>query len=165
MEVKVTVPLNRKYVYNFLMHHTYFSFIGYVGILISLCAIGAAVFTWGKVESTTSILLIFAGLMFTVIQPLILYSRAGKSASQLEAYKIPMTYTFNSKGMYIEQGADAKLFRWDEIIKITSTRMSVLVYVGKQHGFILTKEALDGKVDDLKLLVKQYATAGYIKIK
>jgi hypothetical protein len=43
--------------------------------------------------------------------------------------------------------------------------MSVLVYVGKQHGFILTKEALDGKVDDLKLLVKQYATAGYIKIK
>lgn len=165
MEIKASVQLNKKQVFNFLMHHTYFSFMGYIGILISICAVGAIVMTWGKMPLENEILLFLAALLFTVIQPLMLYVRSGRQIQSSEAFRIPMQYEFSSQGMYVVQGNDGKLFRWDEITKITSTSMSVLVYTGKNHAFVITKEALGTKLDDLRTLAKKYATASYVKVK
>ena len=165
MEIKITVPLTQKHVYNFMMHHAYFSFMGYIGILISVCAIGAMIVTWGKMPLANEAVLLLAALLFTVFQPLMLYARAKRQTASNEAFRIPMTYELTAQGMLVKQGDAEKLFRPEEITRITSTSLSVLIYTGKNHAFILTKEALGDRLEDLRIWAKQCRQATYVKIK
>ena len=165
MKIKISVQLKVSEMYNFLMHHTYFSFMGYVGILISLCAWAAAIYTWGKMPLFNVVLLIMAGLMFTVIQPVMLYLKAKTQILKNPMFAKPIDYEFSNEGILISQGEDSNALKWNEVTKITSTSKSVLIYLAKTRAFIITKEALGSQFEEFKKIAKKNATARYIKIK
>lgn len=165
MEVKASVRLQTKQMFNFLMHHTYFSFLGYIGILISICSFGAVIYTWGSLPVENIILLIIAGMMFTVVQPLMLYRKAYMQITKNDMFSRPIEYVFNSGGIDITQEPDSTHINWNDVIKVTSTSMSVLIYLSKVRAFIITKEALGEQFDTFKAIVSKNAGAKYIKIK
>lgn len=164
MEITVTSKMNRKNMFDFLLRHTFFSFTGYIGLLVSVCAFAAAIYTWGKLDSMSCFLLIFTGCLFLVIEPIMLFYRAGILVKEGGEFHIPITYTLSDRGIQLARNGETAFYAWGDVSKVTTTKYSLVLYCGKLLAFILTKEAIGDQFDALEALIRRKATPKYMKI-
>lgn len=167
MEVKLKVKLSDKHLFNFLMHHTYSSFSGYIGIIISLCALSAFVMSLNSevIRIQYKVVLLVTALLFTVVQPLMLKSKAKQQVKKNKSFSDPFEYVINSSGIYIKQNDDELQVRWDEIKKITSTKKCVFIYLTKIRAFIIPREDVGGDMADFRTIINKNCLARHIRIK
>ena len=164
MEVKTSVQLSTKQLYEFLMRHTYYSFGGVLGLLLSIGGfVGFFVLLPDKRISAMYLGVLFGiGLLFTVIQPLIVYRNARK---QSKAYKkFPLYYTISERGIEVEQDDAKGSNTWDNVMKIVSTKRLVIIYTSRMHAYVIPREALKDSMEEFKEIVKNPCEASYINI-
>lgn len=166
MEVKVKVQLTTKEMFEFLMRHTYFSISGIIGLLLSLAAFAGFFYalTVPGVSNMYLVALLLIGLLFTVIQPWMIYSKAKSQVKRSEAINKPLEYTINKSGIDIKQDNQTASGNWDSIYKICSTKNLIMLYTGRMHAYILPKKDIGEQMEDLRTIVKENCTAGYIKM-
>lgn len=147
MEVKLSVKLAAKDMFDFMMKHTYSSMSGYIGIIISFCAFSGFIATFNNEHVTIEykMVLILTSLLFTVIQPVNLYLKSKKQVEANENINKPIEYTISHEGLLLKQGEDTAQYTWDQIVKIASSKRSVFVYMSKYRSFILPKKAFEGE--------------------
>lgn len=164
MEVKVSVQLKTKQLYEFLMRHTYLQFSGIVGLLLSIGGIAGFVMLLDNENISVAYLgaLFGIGLLFTVIQPIIVFRNAKK---QSKIYKLfPLEYTISERGIEVKQADAEGSNSWDNIIKITSTKRLIIMYTSRVHAYVIPREVLKKSMDEFKEIVKTHCQASYIKI-
>ncbi len=162
MEVKLKIQIKTKELFNFMIYHTYTSFSGYIGLLLSICAIFGLIATWNwnSINSSYRLVLALTALLFTVIQPITLYLKSKKQAKLNEAINKPLEYVFNEQEIKVSQGEDSVNYSWDEVIKIKSTKLSIFVYVSKYRAFLLPREDFaEGDIAKLKDLLNRKGTS------
>ncbi len=164
MEVKIEVQLTQKEMFSFLMKHSYSSFSGYVGVILSICALmGFFTFlTNPNMNPAYKIVLLITGLLFTVIQPLMLYQKAGKQIKKNTSFAKPITYLFNERLIEVSQDEAKVTYEWIDVTKVTTTKSLVIIYTGRMRAFVLPKKALEGKMNDLEDLIRKYSAATLI---
>lgn len=165
MKVECDVNLTEKEIYNYVMYHTYSSFSGYIGLLLSVCALFGMVYAWDAMPWLHRGLLLLTGLLFTVIQPTVLYMKSKQQVKQNQAINKPLHYLFDEDGIHISQGEQSARTGWEEITKVTNTKLNVIIYVTKVRAFVIPKSALEGKYEELKSIIKNNAKAFYIKLR
>ena len=102
------------------------------------------------------------GLLFTVIQPLIVYRNAKK---QSKVYKeFPLEYTISERGIEVKQDDAEGSNEWDNVVKIVSTKRLVIIYTSSVHAYVIPRMVLKDSMEDFKELVKTYCHANYINI-
>ena len=161
MEIKLSVNLTAKEMFNFMMKHTYSSMSGYIGLVLSACALVGFVMTVTNpaVNTAYKIVLLLTALLFTVIQPLTLYSKSKKQVKQNENINKPMEYTFTDAMIQISQGEDHVEYEWNRLIKVTSSKLCIFLYVSKYRAFIIPRRVFgDGKMEKLRDMIKKNAT-------
>ena len=86
MEVKAKVQLTTKEMYEFLMRHTYSSMSGFIGLVLSIGGFVGFFYMLGMPNASPLYLgaLLLTGLLFTVIQPLMVLKNAKKQAKFYE---------------------------------------------------------------------------------
>ena len=164
MEVKASVQLNSKQLYEFLMRHTYCQFSGILGLVLSIGGfVGFFTLLNNKNVSAAYLGALFGiGLLFTVIQPLIVYRNARKQA---KAYKeFPLEYTISERGIEVKQDDAEGSNEWDNVMKIVSTKRLIIIYTSSVHAYVIPREVLKDSMEDFKELVKTYCQASYINI-
>ncbi len=162
MEVKFKTQIETKEMFNFMMYHTYSSFSGYIGLLLSICAIFGLIATWNwnSINSSYRVVLVLTALLFTVVQPVTLYSKSKKQAKLNEAINKPLEYLFNEKEIVVSQGEDSVNYTWDDVIKVKSTKLSIFVYVSKYRAFLLPRQDFEeGDIAKLKDLMNRKGTS------
>lgn len=166
MEVKATVQLTAKQMFEFLMRHTYLTMGGFISVILSIGSIAGFCFMVTKPNASIMYLgaLLIIGLLFTVIQPCMIYKRAKKQVKQSEAINKPLEYVISKKGIDISQGDNKAFSPWNEIIKITSTKRIVMFYTSRVNAYIIPKGQIEEQMDTLKTLVRENCKAGYIKL-
>lgn len=164
MEVKTSVQLNTKQLYEFLMRHTYFSFGGILGLLLSVGGfVGFALLVGNESISPVYLGTLFGiGLLFTVIQPLIIYKNAKKQSKAYE--KFPLEYTISERGIEVRQDDAEGSNEWQNVMKIVSTKRLIIIYTSRVHAYVIPREALKDSMEDFKELVKNNCEASYINI-
>lgn len=167
MDIKLKIQLTVKELFDFLISHTYSSFSGYVGVILSICAlIGFAYSVDNPMMNVAyKFVLLVTGLLFTVIQPVMLYSKAKNQVKQNEAINKPLEYTISYSSMKVACDGEWAEYNWDQIMKITSTKTSVLIYTSRIRAFVLPKRELNPYMDEFKKIVREKCTATSIKIK
>ncbi len=167
MDIKLKIQLTVRELFDFLISHTYSSFSGYVGVILSICAlIGFAYSVDNPMMNVAyKFVLLVTGLLFTVIQPVMLYSKAKNQVKQNEAINKPLEYTISYSGMKVACDGEWAEYNWDQIMKITSTKTSVLIYTSRIRAFVLPKRELNPYMDEFKKIVREKCTATSIKIK
>jgi len=165
MKVVVTSKMNQKNMFDFLLRHSYFSFRGYIGLLISICAFGAAIYTFGKMQLLLTLILLGAGSLFTIVQPILLYNRAKLDVSKGGQFHVPITYTLSTDGIELARNGNQVEYGWDTIHKVITTKYAVVLYSGQYLTFILTKEGIGEQFDLMKELIQKNASAKYKNIK
>lgn len=160
MKIKLSVNLTGKEMFDFMMKHTYSSFSGYIGLLLSVCALFGFIVTFDNPAVTVQykVVLIFTALLFTVIQPANLYYRSMKQVKQNENINKPMDYEFDTAGIRVSQGDDSVEYEWSQVTKIASTKKSIFLYTSKFRSFILPRRAFaDGELAVLRDIARKNA--------
>ncbi len=166
MEVKATVKLTAKELYGFLMHNTYSTFGSYIGVLLSLGSIVGFFYMLGMPDVNPAFLvaLLVIGLLFTVVQPLMLYSKAKKQVKVNEAINASLEYNISKSGIKVTQGEQSAFTTWDEIVKVTSTKNLVMLYTSRVNAYVIPKKDLKEGISELKKIIQDNCNAGYIKL-
>jgi multisubunit Na+/H+ antiporter MnhG subunit len=163
-EVKFRVLVKIPEMYEFLIHHSYRGVAGVAGTLISILAL--ILFIVGYGESTSQrILLLLVGLLFTVINPIQLYFKAVKQVKLSKMFQQPLDYIINQEGIKVSQGNESMQAPWNEVKKVIETRQSFIIYMSKVGAYILSKQSIDDKYNNVKAVLKDNLESKVIKLK
>lgn len=155
MEVKANVQLTTKQMFQFLMYHTYSTVAGVIGIIISIAAYGGAIYMLTIPEASMLYIgsLFVIGLLFTVVQPVMIYNKAKRQVIQSEAINKPLEYTIDEEGVHIAQDDKTGFSSWSEIVKVKAVAGIVILYTGKMHAYVIPVAEFGDRYEDLKKIV------------
>lgn len=164
MEVKAKVQLTTKEMYEFLMRHTYSSMSGFIGLILSIGGFVGFFYMLGMPDASLLYLgaLLLTGLLFTVVQPLMVLKNAKKQAKFYE--KESLEYIISKKGIDVRQGDKTGFSSWDDITKITSSKNIIVMYTTRVHAYVIPRTAIGDQADTLKTIVRECSNAKYIKL-
>lgn len=165
MEVKFDVKMTQKIMYNFLMNHTYKSMAGIAGVLFGIGAFVIMAVTWGNVPEWQSMAYLLFGFWFLLYQPVSLYRKAAKQVKLNPTFQKPVTYIISDTGITTMQGDKQAQIAWEDMLKVTETKLSLLAYTGKRYSFVLPKESMGEQYETAVKMIREHMNAGRVKIK
>ncbi|MBQ8982635.1 MAG: YcxB family protein [Lachnospiraceae bacterium] len=146
--VSVTVNMRVKYMYSFLFQHVHRSLQGLIGVGISLAALVMFFMSIGKnVDGTRMFIMLVIGLLFTVINPILLLFRAARQVTLSPVYKQPLTYVFTEQGMTVKQGEQSQFMEWKKLVMVRKTASVLILYTNRNSGSILAFQELGEQKD------------------
>lgn len=156
-EIRVDFKVDKWDMYAFLMHHSYMSFSGIIGILLSLFCIGRAIseFVSGT-SSTTTAILVVVGLWFLVISPITMIGKAAMQIKTNSYMQKPITYIFTENGLIQEQGEMRAGCRWEQVTKVVRMKRVWILYTGKVRGSIMPVRQFGEQGEALKVLIAEH---------
>lgn len=138
-EITVSVGMKVRYMYSFLFQHIHRSFKGIFGVCISLAALVAFAMSFDEnADMTRRMILLLIGLLFTVINPIILLIKAQQQVLLSPIYKKPLTYVFTTEGMTVSQEDQKQFLAWDKILEIRKTASVLIIYTAKNSASVLS---------------------------
>lgn len=163
-EIRVSAEVSLIDEFEFGMYHTYTSFAGYTGILISICAVVAFFNTFGKVDTFTSVILLFCGILFLVVKPISLFFHAKKKVEQ-EKELGPILYRFGADEFVASQKERSMTVAYNSLYKVREYRHAILVYTEKHHAMILPKASLGNQIDQIREIFRKKAKNASVRVK
>lgn len=121
------------------MYGIYRSTVGLVNVIFTVAMIVLAVRYFQDANWIYKILMILGLSLFTVIQPIVIYSRAKK---QLSGMSRDMEIGFDDYGVHVRSDKEKSSIKWKNIKGIAKQPTLVIVYSSATHGFILTNKVL-----------------------
>lgn len=167
MEIKVSMKLEVKDLYGFLMHHIYASSAGILGLVLSVGGFVGFFYMLTLDNANPMFIgaLFMIGLMFTVIQPIITYTKAKKQVKEnAQKSQDMLEYVISKRGIEVTQGELNGSSTWDEIVRIESTKNLIMMYTSKVHAYVIPKRFLEEHREEYIELVRENCQAGYIKL-
>lgn len=150
--VQLSVKINSKELYSFLLWHTYTTASGLFGLFISVMSLVLLAMGYANGDSFRALALIVLGLMFTVINPILLYKKARNQAVNNPVYKNEMIYILDEKGITLKAGEAEETVEWTRIRKCRKTKVVYILYTTKIHAILLPFSAMKEE----KELVEQW---------
>lgn len=153
-QIEVEVLLRDKDMSKFLIHHTYTRLGGVFGLLLSIVSVICLFVFWEQFIPMQRWILGILGLMFTAIQPILLWSKGKKQLKQ-EIFQKPFHYIFGQKSALVMQGDYKESFEYSSIRKVVATKDAIYVYLSAVSAFILPRECCQEQYVELAKRLKE----------
>lgn len=144
-ELKVTVNMNAKLLYDYLVHHAYSS----AACILSTCIGALGIIVFANNPGADKALYLILGAILVFYTPISLKLQSAKLMQFNETFKKPLDYTLNSEGITVSQGEESQTIGWDKCLKVVSTRQSIVLYTGKRNASIFPRRQLGDKLPAL----------------
>lgn len=153
-EVSVTVNMKVKYMYSFLFQHLHRSVRGIFGVVLSLAALVMFFLSLGKgTDGTRLVILLIIGLLFTVVNPIMLFFKAQQQVVLSPVFKKPLTYTFSGDGMTVVQEDQSQFIEWNQVLAVRKTALILIIYTSRNSGSILAFQEMKEKRKEVEVLI------------
>ena len=152
-KISFQVKIGVKDLYHFLMSYNYKSFGGIFGLFISVVCLVYLAISFQDNSSGANLLFLFLGLLFTVIQPFMLFQKAAQQATTSPAFREPLEYELNEDGVVIRQKSEEVPVSWDAIVKIVEDKKQILIYTSRVNACIWPKEQFEDQVEEVKEMI------------
>lgn len=152
------VKMSAKILYDYLLNHAYTGSSGIIGTCFGV--VGILFFL-----RTSYPLYLIIGIMLILYLPYTLWTQAARTMTVNEAYKLPLTYTLDSKGITVSQGEVSETASWDQCTKAVSTKMSIVVYTGKKNAFVFPRAQLLDKLTPMLSVIAENMDPKKVKIR
>lgn len=154
--LKIAFDINVKDMTDFMLYHTYSRIQGWFGFAVSVFAIGYLIVRFNELAPNRQLFLLILGLLFTVINPLMLRSKAKKQVESNPSFKVPIVYTLADEGLVVEQGDIQEVHPWENVVIVKDSKHSLIVYVSRVRAFIWPKAKYAQSYDEVvKILVNK----------
>lgn len=134
MEVEFDVKISCGNLYDYLVHYTYLSLQGIIGVL-------AGVFFLAEYFMSFQLMYLAVAVIILAYLPISLYLKA-KQQSLNPVFKEPLHYRMTDEGVFVSQGEEEQMQKWEDMYKAGSTISSVLLYTAKRNASIFPKKQL-----------------------
>ena len=163
--IKFSIQISEKDMVNFVLTHSYRQPAAWIGILFSLLAIVFLICQFESLTLVNRLIMLFVGLIFTVINPMLLRSKAIKQAHTNLTVQKPATYILSERVLVIEQGKEQLTVPWESLFEIRDTGRSLVIYLDRSKAFIWPKAKLGEKYDQVTTVLREKITDKRLKIK
>lgn len=120
------------------MRQTYHSVAGMCNLVFTVAMILLTVKFWERSGDLVQVLLLFACLLFPVIQPIGIYFRAKAQARTLPE---DMELGFDDAGLHVRVGEQKENIPWKRIRVVKQPDM-IIVFSDAKHGYMLTNRVM-----------------------
>lgn len=160
------VKIGVKDLFRFLMEYNYKSVGGAFGLVISFACLGLLAYSFPDNSTQVNVLLLVIGLLFTVIQPLMLLKKAAVQVVKNPVFRDTLEYEIGDQGITVRQKDVEQEIFWDRISKICESKKQILVYTSRVNACIWPKEQLEDKLCQVSsLLAKNVDPSIYKAVK
>lgn len=132
MEVEFDVKMEAGILFDYMMHHTYSSFIGVMGTVI-----GALLLVVYFMDRQITFLIL--GIIVLLYQPWSLFLRSRQQMLN-PAFKKPLHYKLTEEGIEVSQDGETDSQKWEDMHKAVSTGSSIVVYTARASACIFPKK-------------------------
>ena len=140
-EMRFEVKLTAKELWQFSMYHANAGFTGLFNLIFTAAALFLLVFRWGELTVAYRLLLVGCVMIFTVLQPLLLYGKVRRQA-KIPAMAEPMYLTFREEVLQVEQNGQDALFTWEQMGRLDRKPTMAVLYMDRVHAYLLPKAVL-----------------------
>lgn len=151
------ILLKEKDMRHFMFRHTYTSFSGWFGVLLSLIALVMLIIGWKQYDIIHIVALGILALLFTVVQPIQIVLRAKRQIKQQDMFHDTLIYNLCEEGILVRQGEQYVNVEWSGIRKITNTRKAMFIYTSPVRAFILPYDQIDDS-GEFKRIISEKTT-------
>jgi hypothetical protein len=153
--IELHVKIRTKELFSFLLHHTYTSISGLFGLAVSLISLGILATGYAKGDDFRTIVLLVLGLLFTVINPVMLFGKAKKQALTNPLYKKELVYRLDEKGITLVLEEASETVPWENIRKWKKTGKIEILYTSPIHAVLLPFASMEGKRSEVEALLQE----------
>ena len=153
--IKFEIQVTAKLLWRFSMYHTNRGATGLFNLIFTVAALALLVTRWGVSSGMYRFTMLFCAMIFTVLQPLMLYRKATAQARQ-PALKEPMALEFSEEGLLVRQMEQEAQFAWDQIGRIDKTRKMIIVYMDRIHAYLIPEELYADNLEEFTALLHEY---------
>ncbi len=132
------------------MYSIYKSMVGMVNLVFTVAMIPLLLTYWSKVEWYLKIPMVLGLMLFTVIQPLLIYRRASRQVSGLPK---DMEIAFDDIGVHVKSETEKSTIRWKKMKGIAKHKTMLIIYTSTTRGYILNNKVLGKDRDALYAFV------------
>ena len=165
MSVKVEVNMKEEYMVDFMLHHTYRTFAGIVGVIIGIGATAFGVSTLLSGDFQAAFPPILIAILFLIVTPRNTINRAKQQVKKSEMFQNTLEYEFTEEGVTVRQGELEALSEWNEFMKVMETKKSIVLYVTRLRAIIFPKACLGEQQADVVKMIREHMPAGKVKIR
>lgn len=153
-EIRFQVDLSVSELYVFSMRHTYFSASGVFGLLLSFGSLAACALRYETLDGTTKLALIIIGLLFTVVQPIMLYCKAFTQRMRNQDINAPLQYCINEEGIAVSQGEQQVQVPWYDVRKMVQSKNAIYLYMSPVRAFIFPRKQCGKRYEEMISLIR-----------
>lgn len=139
-EIEFDVELTEKELYAFSMHHAYAGISGIFGLIISLGSWLVCFLRFASLDTMARMALIIIGCLFTIVQPVMLYSKAKAQIRRNKNINAALHYRLSEEGITVSQGEQEAFVKWHEIRKRVKVSKAVYLYMSPVRAFIFPEK-------------------------
>lgn len=158
MEIEFDVKMEANILYDYMMHHTFSSFIGVMGAVVGALLL-IVFFADGQV------LFLIAGLIVLAYQPWTLFLRSRQQMLKNPAFKKPLHYKLTEEGIEVSQDDALDSQKWEDMYKAVSTGSSIIVYTSRINACIFPKKAMGENKYKVIEMISTHMPAKKVKIR
>ena len=154
-EIKFKIALKVNDLYYFMMHHYYSKPAGIIGLVLSIGSLVLLITRWNVTDATAKMLYFIIALLFTVINPLMLLTKA---KAQIQRNK-------SDEHLSVCLGEERADVGWNQIIRVKDNGRELLVYMTAARAYIWPKDQLGEQYARVVACLKQHIDTGKLKLK
>ena len=164
-EIKFKITLKVNDLYYFMMHHYYSKPAGIIGLVLSLGSLVLLITRWNVTDATAKMLYFIIAVLFTVINPLMLRTKAKAQIQRNKSLGGGLEYILSDEHLSVCLGEEKADIEWNQIIKVKDNGRELVVYMTAARAYIWPKDKLGVQYDDVTAFLKKHIDAGKIKVK
>jgi hypothetical protein len=153
--IEIDVQLDKKTLNHFLLRNNFLRAGGIFGLLISLAAILALILFWKYFAVAQRVILVFLGLMFTVIQPVTLLLKGWEQLKK-GSFREPFHYCFSEQGIEVVNVSGTANVEWKEIHRTVVTKDAFYIYMNTVSAFIIPRSECGDKYIEIAKMLKEH---------
>ena len=138
-EIKFKIALKVNDLYYFMMHHYYSKPAGIIGLVLSIGSLVLLITRWNVTDATAKMLYFIIALLFTVINPLMLLTKAKAQIQRNKSLGGGLEYILSDEHLSVCLGEERADVGWDQIIRVKDNGRELLVYMTAARAYIWPK--------------------------
>ena len=151
--ISLDIKLNVNDIWLFSMYNANRGMLGIFNLSFTLAAIYMLMINISSSDIPMKLLFVFFILLFSVIQPAMLYLKAFKQAKNnhiKDGFKI----IFDESGFEVFQSGQSLKFEWNMIYKSAATNTMIIIFLNNIRAYLIPKRYLNKDNYRLKELIK-----------
>ena len=165
MSVKFEVQMTDKYMYDFMLYHNYTHASGLMSAIAGVLCFAVFFTKMNNGDATSSIVWLMCAILFLIINPQNMKSRAKMQVKNTPMFQKPLEYELNDQGVIVRQEEQEVINSWEEFTKAVSTGKSIILYMGRIRALILPKKCIGEQYEEVLKMIHTHISPKKVKIR